>query len=502
MTSVTMLSLHAPAQEALLQALSAIPAPPCQVREQPGRAASILAFQLTSVHLQQNSSLLRMTPGVLEAHVLSSCSLTDLAALSCTCSDLRQQITPDIWQAFAQRDLPPTHPIRLSRNVRAAAARHGHLAAALRGPTHVHTTWSVSYPTGTTREVLSPDFSLVASAQPHTIAVLERTTARAVASLDLPVGSYAQADCYAVSCDSSILGALVSETHGTCLHTKVVLLVLATQAQIIVDVGTAPLSISELGEVTMSLTWAPSALVLCVMAATDSQPMLRILAASGDVLAQDFCSLPAPSFSWAPSSSFLMCFRGAALTCLNLSTGTQRQHQQQQQEQTLTWVSRPAHAPDLLLARQGQTVQLLAVPSLTVLHTKTLTFTPPRSCRCVGAVVVFEGLDGTLWRAHLNCQPSAGQQFLGSVSSAAQGTWPALSPGGEWLVHCLPDEHNRSRLEIIRLCGPQTGVGVWYGFPGCGVYGRYRPLWSADGCCIAVEGAGGVRAAFLNLLKD
>ena len=181
----------------------------CARRPWPGAQAAASTpseslHQLTSTCLQ--ASLLTLGRDLMATHVLPHCSLRDLAALSAACRCLRALTAglPEAARAAAaQRSLPPTSPVCLGSDVRAALSRQGRLAASLADPSG----WRIddSWPEDTSR-VLSPDCKLLATGHGSASTVLEVATHAVVARLQLSTRSYIHD--LAFSYDSATLAAL------------------------------------------------------------------------------------------------------------------------------------------------------------------------------------------------------------------------------------------------------------------------------------------------------
>ena len=444
-------------------------------------ACSAGAEPLTSAALQ--AQLLALGVDLLSTHVLPHCSLKDLAALGSTCQGLRllvADLPEPIWRARAQRCYPPTHPVCVSSNLRAALVLQQRLQAGLATPGAWTEHEGVAQPPDCLCKALSPDLKLVALARGAAIDVVERATHALVATLKLATGS-TQHNC-AFSWDSSTLAVASPALDGQQACCSVTLLALASKAQTCVRLTSPEHHIGP-------PVWAPSAGVLCVAVYPSEDhgetcmPELVLLSASGDILARVVAPVTTFSAEWCPGSQLLAFSSHLAMHCLQWRAATWHAFSGIQPFSAWDWVPRGTHLPQLLVIGWGQALQLLQAPALTRLSSQQVALSAA-CCKCTtNAVAVIDVQSHSLWLFHLQCAPAAGQPFLQvlcSLPHPAGAAGPAFSPAGSCFARAVPDVSGIARLEIVRFAAP-SALTIATRLISSSAY----PNWSANACSIA-----------------
>ena len=435
-------------------------------------------------------SLLVLGTDLLAAHVLPHCSLRDLAALSAACRCLRALtagLPEAAWAAAARRLLPPTHPVCISSNVRAALARQQRLAASLAD----FTGWAMDDPWPHDQQhpdlwQLCPDFKLVALALSAAVDVREWATCRAVARLELPAAKDTDKK---IAWSSSSSFVAVALDPGRRSELEVALLCVASGAQQLVANGLCGCLVSQAQWRSVSLEWAPSADMLC-LTIPDREPWrLIVLSSDGAVLAEIYGPGDGRlQLAWSPSSRFLGCAAEGYLHCLDQPL--EQWHwsppvSQIRRQWNLPWVWLPcaSELPELAVLCQPYKVLLLAAPELSEVGSQHVPFEPTFLACGVDVLALVDVMSRSLWLYRLNRSVHAGQPFLQAVCKLphpARATGPVLSPSGTCMARVLPNSYGTTRLEVLTLSG-QTTERV--------VSSVRTPCWSADGCSVALAGA-------------
>ena len=402
--------------------------------------------------------------------------------MSSTCRGLQSLVAglPEAaWLAAAQRSLPPTHPACLSSDVRAALTRQRRLVASLADPA----SWRMEDKgrlEGAIR-ALSPDFSLLAFGCEHALTVLDVGTRATVAKLELATRSCIHD--LAFSCDSRTLAATFSENSRLWV--------------LLLSVASGEEMRRRLTDVDVSdfcrLVWAPSACNLFLQVPAQNTCSWLLLSASGAVLAELAPPFTDAEATWCPTSQLMASidYPQRHLHCLDWQSTTWHSH-------PITgagfiqviWVPRPAQLPQLLILSVACALQLLAAPGLTVLGLHQLP-SRPMHCSCSQKFVAICD-HKSLHLFHLQCEPAAGQPFLLALCTllqTAECPQPAFSPAGTCIARMLPgSDSSPPNLELLSLAADQFGEAT-RGAATCGVLLLlHEPLWSADGCSIALRG--------------
>ena len=171
----------------------------------------------------------------------------------------------------------------------------------------------------------------------------------------------------------------------------------------------------------------------------------------------------------------------------------------------IAWVPCPARQPQLLIHCADCTVQLFTAPALTVQGAQQVPFCP-QHCACSQEFVGLCDFQ-SLHLFRLQHDPASGQPFLLALCSLPQDVYfsqPSFSPSGTSIARMLPASARSGVLEVelVSLNADHVGgVTCRSVTPGLSCQMR-QPLWSADGCSIALTTSSWNKLRLVGLLGE